>query len=391
MRFSKRTNWEASSNRLSKTVERKRKEGCPLIDLTESNPTRCSFNYLKPDFLKPLADPKSLLYEPDPRGLLEAREAVCHYYSAKGIKVEPDQVFLTASTSEAYTFLFRLLLDTGDTALAPRPSYPLFSYLSDLNDVQLEHYSLAYESGWFIDFQSLERHFHRNPKALILVNPNNPTGNFVHEDEREFLNGLCGNREMSIISDEVFNDFNLSGDAKQPASYAGNELALTFTLGGISKILGLPQMKLSWIVVSGPQEICKKAAERLEIIADTYLSVNTPAQWALSAWLPESGPVIEEIRRRLSDNREYLIQTMKGKESVRVLKCEGGWYAVLEISVSLSDEELALNLLEKQNVLTYPGYFFDFPEGNFIVLSLLPKAETFKEGVNRILVVAGQS
>ncbi len=391
MRFSKRTSWEAGSNRLSKAVELKRKEGTPLIDLTESNPTRCSFSYLNSDYLKPLTDSKNLLYEPDPRGLLEAREAVCHYYSVKGIKVEPDQVFLTACTSEAYTYLFRLLLDTGDMAVAPRPSYPLFSYLSDLNDVQLAHYSLAYEGAWFIDFQSLERHFPKDPRALILVNPNNPTGNFVHEDEREFLNGLCGSRDMSIISDEVFNDFSLTGKVKQPTSFAGNELALTFTLGGISKILGLPQMKLSWIILSGPREIRKKAAERLEIIADTYLSVNTPTQRALSTWLPKSGPVIEEIQKRLSDNLEYLTEALKGKESVRVLECEGGWYAVLEMTAFLSDEELALKLLEKQNVLTYPGYFFDFPEGNFLVLSLLPKAETFKEGVDRILVVVGQS
>ena len=380
MRFSVRTDWHTASNRLTEKVSAEKKLGHAIIDLTESNPTRCSFKYLAPDILRPLCDPANIFYEPDPRGLLEARKTVCAYYAQKGITVAPHQVFLTASTSEAYTFLFRLLCDPGDSLLAPEPSYPLFDYLSGLSDVGLVRYALNYGKGWRMDFSHLKNAAQENLKGVILVNPNNPTGNFIKPDELKALNAFCAASETAIISDEVFFDFAFGLESNKKISLAGNSDVLTFTLSGISKILGLPQMKLSWIVVSGPAALCQKALERLEIIADTHLSVNTPSQRALAAWMDRRQAIGHEISERLMINRDHLRKELKGHGNVEILECEGGWYLTIQVDTHMTDEALALELLEKRGVLVHPGYFYDFSEGAFLVMSLLPSRETFLEG-----------
>lgn len=385
MRFAKRANWCLESNPLSALLEKKRSRGEKILDLTESNPTRCNFGYLKSSILKPFSNSKNLSYSPDPHGLPEAREAVCAYYADKKILVKPEQIFLTASTSEAYSFVFRLLLDPGDLVLAPRPSYPLLDYLADLNDVKLDFYSLRYQSGWGIDLEGLQQNFQRKPKAIIVVNPNNPTGNFVAEAEAKRIVQLCQNQEAAIISDEVFLDFQnpwpLASSTRcerHPLSIASTGGILTFTLSGISKILGLPQMKLSWIVVSGPEKLRREAVEKLEVIADTYLSVNTPSQRALPVWLSRREPILSEIRERVIANRKFLPQA---------LAADGGWYAVLPLKAGLSDDAAAMQLLEKENVLTYPGYFYNFEQNNFLVLSLLAESKIFKEAGRRLSVV----
>ena len=370
MKFAKRTDWPADENALAKLSARKKESGVPVIDLTESNPTRCGFAYLNSGLLKSFSAADNLRYEPDPHGLLSAREAVCRYYREKKITVSPEQIFLTAGTSEAYSFLFRLLVDPEKTVLAPSPGYPLFDTLADLNDVRLVHYSLGEELPLAADF-----------RALITVNPNNPTGCFVSPEEKKQIDAFCRDHQAAVIADEVFLDFALEGTA--PVSFAAGGEALTFTLSGISKILGLPQMKLSWIVVSGPETVRRNAISRLEIIADTYLSVNTPSQNALAAWFGDSRPR-EEIVARCRSNLRYLKERLNQSDVFRVLPVAGGWYATLEIQNGKTDEELALDLLGKENTLVHPGYFFDFQKENFLVLSLLPPTEVFKKGIERL-------
>lgn len=385
MRFSKRTEWVTAPNPLAQLLVSMRAQGIPILDLTESNPTRCSFNYLKPDILRALDHPDNLVYEPDPQGLPEAREAVCRYYAQRDICVTPEQIFLTAGTSEAYTFLFRLLLDAGEAALTPRPSYPLFDYLSQLNDVVLWQYALAYDEGWRLDGGTLTPSLAKGAKALVWVNPNNPTGNFLKKDEKEMLNKFCHERDLAVIADEVFYDFCLEAKKTQKVSFAGNTEVLTFTLGGVSKTLGLPQMKVSWMVVSGPPDLKKKAIERLAIIADTTLSVNTPSQRALAAWLSMAPEIQAEIMARVRVNRRVVEEASARSRNAKVLACEGGWAAVIAVDTKRTDEELALQWLKECQVHVYPGYFFDFNAENFLVVSLLPKPGVFKEGIDRVL------
>lgn len=386
MKFSRRTEWPTHTNALTEMRDKKRAAGEAVVDLAESNPTRCAFRFLNPSLVEPLADVAALRYSPDPRGLLSAREAVCAYYRDKKIVIQPEQVFLTASTSESYSFLFRLLCDAHDTVLAPRPSYPLFDYLAALNDVDLERYDLVYEKGWRIGRAELSTAFREKPKALLVVNPNNPTGNFVSADERKFLNALCAAAGSSVIADEVFLDFAWQGMEPESAlSLANNKEVLTFVMSGASKILGLPQMKLGWIVVNGPDAARRAAIERLEIIADTYLSVNTPSQLALPVWLAGRQAALDEIRERLRENFKMLCDQVRQNPRLEVIPGEGGWYAVLKVNGSRAgDEALALSLLQKENVFTHPGYFFDFAESEYLVLSLLPPKDVFQEGVRRL-------
>jgi aspartate/methionine/tyrosine aminotransferase len=355
----------------------------PVLDLTESNPTRCGFSFYSGGLLEPLSDRANLVYEPDPGGLPEARRAVCRYYAEKGITVRPEQVFLTAGTSEAYSYLFRLLADPGEKIAVPVPSYPLFHYLADLSDTGIAEYPLVYEDGWRADRAALEKAAGEDVRALIVVNPNHPTGHFTGGGEKAFLARFCRERGMAVISDEVFLDFPLEQGAR-PESFAGNGETLTFTLSGISKVLGLPQMKLSWIVVSGPEDERREAAARLEMIADTYLSVNTPSQRALSPWLAARHPLLREIGDRLAGNLETLARAVAASRRARLLRAEGGWYAILALEGPRTDEAVALELLEKEGVLVHPGYLFDFEAGSYIVLSLLPASEDFSEGVRRL-------
>ncbi len=273
-------------------------------------------------------------------------------------------------------------MDPGGRVLAPKPSYPLFDYLSELNDIHLEKYPLFYNDGWRFDPAQIECLSKKPFSAVILVNPNNPTGNYVSESEKETLNRLCGVFDSAVIADEVFLDFAWEDGAKP--SFAGNEDVLTFTLGGISKMLGLPQMKVSWIVVSGPKALKDEALQKLEIISYTYLSVNTPSQRALPFWFSRRRKIIEEIRDRVLSNYRYLSEKWEGKTAGRLLRTEGGWQAILQFESPLIDEELALELLNKKNILVHPGYFFDFPEGDFLVLSLLPELAHFQNGIQSL-------
>lgn len=307
MKFSDRSNWPAAQNEIATLKAALERDGKPILDLTVSNPAQCEFQYLKPELLKPLADAANLRYEPDPHGLLKAREAVSQYYARKGVSVSPERIFLTAGTSEAYSFIFRLIANPQDAILAPRPGYPLFDYLAGLNDLKVKHYPLVYQNGWRIE--SLPD---TAARALILVNPNNPTGNFIHPGEWDLINRFAHSCGAAVISDEVFFDFAFERRITDTKSFAQNREALTFTLGGVSKAIGLPQMKLGWMAVTGSDDLVREAAHRLEIICDTYLSAATPAQRALPFWLEHAAGIQREILGRLEKNRAFLKQKLSG-------------------------------------------------------------------------------
>ena len=380
MKFSHRTNWPIDENPLSKKASELRRRNVPLLDLTVSNPTVCGFDYFNDELLKPLLDPKNLVYDPNPHGIMSTREAVGAYYREKGIELQPDQIFITANTSEAYTFLFRMLCDPGDQILAPRPSYPLFDFLTDLNDLEPARYALLEEEAWRIDFKTLPDLKNKRLKVFLTVNPNNPTGSYVKDFEREFINEFCEKVGCAIVADEVFFDY-LIDDALRPQSFAANDSVLTFTLSGISKTLGLPQMKLSWIVVTGPEKEKREAIRRLEIISDTFLSAGTPAQNALADWMDRRKDIQKEILVRLRENGKILPGFFESANGLKSLPLEGGWNAVLKIPQSMSDDILAQNLLEKEKALVHPGYLFDFQDERHLVLSLLIPPENFRKGI----------
>ncbi len=380
LRFSKRTAWPLHPNPLTDKLLEKKRLGRNVIDLTVSNPTACDFRFYGPKLLEPLAEAENLSYSPDPKGISAARKAVCAYYKSHDADVVPEQIFLTSGTSEAYSFLFSLLADPGDTVLAPKPSYPLLDYLADLNDLKLLEYRFRYDGQWRLDETTLEKR--EKAKALIVIHPNNPTGNFIRPGEREALNRFCREGQCALIADEVFLDYAHSGSEKV-FSFAANEEVLTFTLSGVSKILGLPQMKLSWIVVSGPEEARRTAVERLEIIADTFLSVGAPPQRALAGWLKRQPEIGGEILARVLVNKAHLIEELSGSAALP-LSSMAGWCAVLRIPYE-DEEKAVLDLLEQKDVLVHPGYFFDFEVGSHLVISLLPPPGIFKEGVSRLL------
>ncbi|MBN1870195.1 MAG: pyridoxal phosphate-dependent aminotransferase [Candidatus Omnitrophica bacterium] len=382
--FSRRTNWPLESNRLTVDLQCLREKGELLLDLTESNPTHCGFHYSQESVLKPLSDKRSLDYKPSARGDFRAREAVSRYYEEKGSRVSPERIFLTASTSEAYSYLFRLLANPSDHVLFPCPSYPLFSFLGNLNDVRMENYPLVYDGKWGIDLQAVQGLFCADTRAFVLVSPNNPTGSFVKRQELEELNVLCGLHNTALVCDEVFTDFSFD-KGQGRFSLVDNDQVLTFVLGGISKTLGLPQMKLSWIVINGPEGLVKKAGSRLEVIADTYLSVNTPVENALASWLSRRKEIQKEINLRLRQNFAFLKKETGKTRDCELLPAEGGWYAVVRIPDTFNEEEWVLAFLNKDHIFVHPGYFFDFDREAFIVMSLLPSGQIFQEGVRRIL------
>ena len=385
--FAARTSWPTAVNELTRRVRERREQGLPLFDLTESNPTRCAFEYPSEAILAPFLSPENLRYEPSPRGARSAREAIARYYAEHGASIDPEHILLTASTSEAYAFLFRLLADPGDRLLVPRPSYPLYGFLADLNDVRLDAYRLVYHEGWQIDVESVRAALRPTTRALILVNPNNPTGSFVKRHEWEQLRVFCAEHHLAVISDEVFLDYAYAEDPERIGTLLrqDGEDVLRFALGGVSKLLGLPQMKLAWIGVAGPAELTREALARLEVIGDTYLSVSTPAQHALPRWMTLREAMGRQIRERVRANREYLRESIARTEGCRCLEAEGGWYAILQLLDARDDEAFALELVEQEGVLVHPGYFFDFEEEGCLVLSLLPPPEVFQEGVRRIL------
>lgn len=382
--FSDRVPRDLMANRLSTLVEAARAEGRPLLDLTTSNPTHAGFEYPS-DLLAPLADARALRYEPQPLGLIEARHAVARDYERRGVHISADRIVLTASTSEAYSVLFKLLAEAGDDVLVPRPSYPLFEHLTRLDFVAARSYDLEYHGVWSIDIASVERAITPGTRALLLVTPNNPTGSFVTPPELDRLAALCAPREIAIIADEVFADYELEpGTAAAAGRPAARRDVLTFSLGGLSKSAGLPQVKLGWIAVSGPDALVASAMERLELVCDTYLSVSTPVQMAAPALLVAAAGIRAQIAARTLANYRALQSTIDAVRSCRLLHSDGGWSAVLQVPSLEPEEDLVLRLLGG-GVLVQPGYFFDFSRESFLVVSLITPPAVLADGIERIL------
>jgi aspartate/methionine/tyrosine aminotransferase len=382
--FAERTNWNLAGNRLSEALARHRAGGKRLLDLTASNPTECGFEYDNETILAALRNPAALRYEPNPKGLESSRLAVTEYYFGRSAAISADDIVLTTSTSEAYSLMFRLLCNPGDELLIPAPSYPLFAFLADIQDVKLVRYPLVYDHGWQIDFHSLQRAITSRTRGVIVVHPNNPTGHFVKEKELAKLNELCAARDMALIADEVFLDFALS-DARQ-VTFAGNPGALTFAMSGLSKIAGLPQMKMAWVVASGPGELKRQALERLEVIADTYLSPNAPVQLATPVFLAQRHGFQRQLLARVGRNLAELDRQLAVQEVCSRLEVEGGWNAVVRVPATRSDEELAVELLTREDVYVHPGHFFDFATEGYLVVSLIAREEEFAEGIARVLL-----
>lgn len=370
-------------NRLSEVLAAHRAAGKPLLDLTVSNPTECGFDYDRSAILNALSNPAAMSYEPNPRGLESARRAVAHYYAGRDEDVSAEDIFLTTSTSEAYSYVFRTLCNPGDELLIPSPSYPLFDFLADIQDVSLVRYPLHYDHGWQIDFHALEQAITSRTKGVIVVHPNNPTGHFCKPHEVAKLNEICARHEMAIIADEVFLDFALGGN--RAASFATNSSALTFTLSGLSKISGLPQMKAAWLIASGPQPWKSEALARLEVIADTYLSVNAPVQLAIPRFLEQRHAFQEQVIARLRRNLAELDRQLAGQQASSRLTVEGGWCAVLRVPATRSDEDLAIELLTAQGASVHPGHFYEFPSDGYVIVSLITPKRTFSEGTSRLL------
>jgi alanine-synthesizing transaminase len=381
--FADRTNWKFDANRLSEALAKRRHAGQPILDLTASNPTTCGFQYHGGATLRALSNSKALVYDPEPRGLVPARRSVADYYASHNARVAVDDIFLTTSTSEAYSFVFRTLCNPGDEILIPEPSYPLFAFLAGIQDVKLVPYPLIYDHGWQMDLHSLERAVTDRSRAVIVVHPNNPTGHFAKPNEIAKLNQICGDRQLAIIADEVFLDFSLT--QASPATFAANAAALTFTMSGISKICGLPQMKVAWLVVSGPEGLKARAIERLEVIADAYLSVNAPVQYALPTFLDQGHEFQKQLTARVRKNLSELDRQLGSQQACTRLEVEAGWYAVLRIPATRSDEDFALFLLDSEGVYTHPGHFYDFSADGFLVVSLITPAEDFAEGIGLLL------
>ena len=383
--FSSRLNWSQLQNRLSILLEEKRRAGEQVLDLTESNPTRVGLAYPQAEILAALADPSALATIPRPEGSTWPATLWPATIATAGTQVHREQVLLTASTSEAYAYLFKLLANPGDEILAPRPSYPLFEFLAGLESVDIRQYPLRYDGVWHIDFDALEKAITPRTRGIVVVNPNNPTGSFLKRAELDVLDALAAERGLAILSDEVFRDYGFADEVDRVSTLAGDRRALTFSMSGLSKIAGLPQMKLGWVALNGPDR--GQAMDALELIADTYLSVSTPVQVALPRLLALSGGIMEQIRQRTASNLARLREAMHGSAAT-LLRTEGGWYAVLQVPRTRTEEEWTLKLLDESGVLVQPGFFFDFESEAFLVLSLLPEPATFAEGVQRLLHVA---
>lgn len=386
--FSSRTRWLRQPNRLAHLIEERRKAGKSILDLTLSNPTDAGFAYPEREILSALSN-APLVYTPDPRGLARARESVAAYYAGQQADIHPSDIILTASTSEAYSYLFMLLCEPGDDVLVPVPAYPLFEYLAQLQHVHLIPYLLRYDGEWHIDIDSLSKGITSSTRAIILISPHNPTGVFLKRHEWEILNGIAIKYHLALIVDEVFAEFAFKQDDRRVKATAASREALTFALNGISKSCGLPQLKAGWIVVGGRREVRSEARERLEIIADTFLSVNQPVQHALPELLELGKSVREQMRKRTVQNLSLLEKSLPSDSPISLLSTEGGWYAVLRVPATMPEEEWALRLLDESGVYLYPGYFFEFQENGYLVVSLLPQCEVFEEGVKSIVRTIG--
>jgi alanine-synthesizing transaminase len=437
--FSDRTNWRLAQNRFTQALEQVRASGARVLDLTVSNPTRVGLQYDARAILEALSSLRALDYDPQPKGLLSAREAVRDYYRSEhgtgGLDAE--RIVLTTSTSEGYSFVFRLLCNAGDELLVPKPSYPLFEFLADLQDVRLVPYPLIYDHGWQMDFPSLEEAVKGRTRGVVVVHPNNPTGSYVSEAERGGLNAFCRRHGLALIVDEVFLDYGLEGhrggtaalgcqvergstelleksgpqglkpsssaalsgtaeavpfpkripeiSSSRHPSFANNDEVLTFTLSGLSKISALPQMKAAWVVTSGPAAEAAEAVGRLEIVADTYLSVNAPLQWALPVLLEQRKSIQQQLLARVRTNLAELDRQLEKQKSCQRLQLDGGWNGILRVPVTRSDEDLAIELLRAKSVLVHPGHFYDFASDGYLVVSLIVAEGEFAQGIARVL------
>ena len=385
--FSDRFNWDLTPNALSEILLVMRSRGETIFDLTQSNPTHAGFDYNADDILAALAQAEAMTYEPDPRGLLKARRAIAQYYLEQSAAIESDAVFLTAGTSEAYSMIFKLLGNPGDEILIPRPGYPLISYLAGFENLKPFSYPLRYDDaqGWSIDLDVLEALITPKCRAIVVVNPNNPTGNYVRQKELAALDQICSRNRLALIVDEVFSDYYKSGRPPEVPTTANYTQALTFVLNGFSKMLGLPQVKLGWVVVAGDPSLSEGARDRLEILLDFYLSVATPVQHAAARLLGHRRPIQQQILARIADNERFLIEQISRAANCRVLVREGGWYAIIEILDEISDEDRIRRLLEYEHTLVHPGYFYEFDKEGMAVVSLLTPIETFRTGIDRLI------
>jgi len=393
MRFSQRTNWNTEESDLALAYRVRREAGLPIADLTASNPTRCGFTYPH-SVLDALANPQALDYDPRPKGLLAARRAVCDYYLGHNVILDPEQIVLASSTSEAYSFLFRLLCEPGSEILVLVPGYPLFDFLAGLDDVVLKAVPLVYDQGWQIDPEAIRRAISPRTRAIVVVHPNNPTGHFTKAWEAVELAAICRESDLSLIVDEVFLDYGTTekkGAREQGSKIhgrgagsfaAGLEGVPVFVVSGLSKIAGLPQMKVAWIVATGPDRL--RALDRLEVIADTFLSVNTPVQWALPGWLAAASTIQEQIQSRTATNLAFLDGQLSSIPEVQRLAVEGGWYTTLRIPALEPDARTVIALLER-GISVNPGYFFGMPVSGWLVVSLLAPGLEFSHGVTGLI------
>lgn len=383
--FSSRLPAALAANAISRAAAALRSRGVALLDLTQTNPTMVGLPY-PPDALAPLSDARGAVYEPESLGLAAARAAVAAEYRRNGAAIDPGRVVLTASTSEAYALLFKLLCDAGDEVLVPQPSYPLFESLTRLESVAARPYHLDSHAAWAIDRTSLASAVTPRTRGVLVVSPNNPTGSILRQGDRDWLTAFCAERSLAIIADEVFADYPLR-PCPDAASCAGASEALTFVLGGLSKSAGLPQVKLGWMIAGGPDDVVREAIARLDVICDTYLSVSTPVQVAAPALIETGRTIRAAIQARIARNLASLERQITAASPVTLFAPEGGWSAVVRVPATATEESLVLRLLEGEHVLVHPGYFFDFPGEAYLVVSLLPEPAVFDEAVRRMLAV----
>lgn len=381
--YSRRLIWDHPPNSFHKLVEEQRQAGALLLDLTSTNPTEVFDDYPHAEIRQALAKVEDFTYRPDPFGSKQARQAIADWYARRGIPVSPEQLALTASTSEAYALLFKLLSNPGDEVLVPTPSYPLFEYLARLESIEIVPYRLRYDGSWFIDFASLQAAISQRTRAVVVVNPNNPTGSFLKSQETATLLDIAQEHNLPVIADEVFMDYSFDGAGDRKRTLIGCGRALSFSLGGLSKSAGMPQMKLAWIVVNGDARIRADVRSRLELLLDTYLPVATPVQNALGDLLEIGDGIARRISRRMERNRAALDDILRGSP-IHTLHAAGGWSAILQLPNLRTEDAWMADFVTQQHVLVQPGYFFDMPSEPYAVVSLLTPEDVFAEGIERL-------
>lgn len=382
-KFSQRLPWATERNDITTHIGEQRALGHTLLDLTNSNPTSAFSSYPHSLLRKAFSEISDFAYDPDPKGLQAARMEIARYYEERNILLDENRIILTASTSEAYSMLFKLFCDAGDEILVPCPSYPLFEFLASLESVSVVPYELHYDGAWHIDFDHLQRQISRRTKAIVVVNPNNPTGTYLSDAECDALLSIASHRHLPLISDEVFMDFDILPRKTICRTLIGRDQVMSFSLNGLSKAAGMPQVKLAWIALNGRPSEVETVRARLELISDTYLSVGTPVQKQLGSLLQIGQAFQAEIRARLRENVHLLDESLRDTAAHR-LHMDGGWSAVVQLPKTRTEENWTLSFLKEEKVVVQPGFYFDMPPGAFVVLSLLTEPAQFQEGLRRI-------